>query len=318
MLKKILKIIGLVLLLLVIGVGVILFMNYHPDKDYSELKDKYSLDHSRFMEIKNMPVHYCVEGTGKKDLLLIHGTGGSLHDWSQWIPYLENDFRIIRLDLPGFGLTGPNPKGRYDRIFYQVFMESFVDKMNLKNFHLAGNSFGGFVAWNYALENPELVDKLILLNSSGYPREDEKLPLGFRLAQNETLSPLMAKITPRSLVKKTVLAAYENDSKVSEELVDRFFELLLREGNRDAMFGKMKQINSNNWTSIKKVQAPTLIIWGDKDEVVPAKHAYRFHKDIPNAEFIMYENVGHMPMEEIPEKSAFDVLEFLDRGVAEK
>ena len=106
--------------------------------------------------------------------------------------------------------------------------------------------------------------------------------------------------------------------KVTEELVDRFFELLLREGNRGAMFGKMEQINANNWTSIKKIKGPTLIIWGDKDEVVPSEHAYRFHKDIPHAEFIMYEKVGHMPMEEIPEKSAMDVLNFLDKGMAGK
>ena len=92
-------------------------------------------------------------------------------------------------------------------------METFVDRIGLKNFHIAGNSFGGFVSWNYALENADKVDKLILLNSSGYPMGDKKLPLGFRLAKNKNLLPLMKKITPRSLVKKTVLAAYEDDSK---------------------------------------------------------------------------------------------------------
>ncbi len=317
MLKRILKILGVILLLLVVALAVVVFMNYHEDIEYSHIKEKYSLEQSHFIEIKGMPVHYTIQGKGEKDIVLIHGTGGSLHDWNQWLPYLENDFRIIRLDLPGFGLTGPNPKNRYDRIFYQVFMESFIDRLNLNHFHMAGNSFGGFVAWNYALENPAKVDRLVLLNSSGYPRVGQKLPLGFRLAKNETLAPWLEKITPRSLVKKTLLAAYEDDTQVDEILVDRFFELLLREGNRKAMFGKMSQINSDNWSSIKKIRAPTLIIWGDKDEVVPVEHAYRFHKDIPKSEFVLYENIGHMPMEEIPERSAKDMLEFLDVGVAE-
>lgn len=316
MLKRILKIAAAVLLLLVIVLAIFIGMNYHQDMNYAELKDKYSHANSRFTEIKGMPVHYSIEGKGKKSLLLLHGTGGSLHDWEQWIPALENDFRIIRLDLPGFGLTGPNPKNRYDRIFYQIFLESFVDRLGLRDFHIAGNSFGGFLAWNYTLENPNKVDKLILLNSSGYPRGNNALPLGFRLAQNRTLAPVINKITPRFLVRNTILKAYEDDSKVSEELVDRFFELLLREGNRDAMVGKMQQINTDNWQQIKKIKAPTLIMWGDKDEIIPVEDAYRFHKDIAKSEFVMYENIGHMPMEETPIRSAKDVLEFLDKGMA--
>lgn len=318
MLKKILKIAAVSLLLLIIVAAIFIGMNYHADMDYSELKDKYSHANSRFTEIKGMPVHYSIEGKGKKTLLLLHGTGGSLHDWNQWMPAFENDFKIIRLDLPGFGLTGPNPQNRYDRIFYQVFLESFVDRLGLRDFHIAGNSFGGFLAWNYALENPGKVDKLVLLNSSGYPRGNKALPIGFRLAQNENLAPIISKITPRFLIKKTILDAYEDDSKVSEELVDRFFELLLREGNRDAMFGKMQQIKTDNWQQIKKIKVPTLIMWGDRDEIVPVGDAYRFHKDIAHSEFVMYENIGHMPMEEIPVQSAKDVLEFLDKGMAGK
>lgn len=315
--KNIFKSLAVILLLLFLCLVVFVAMNYHSDMDFTELKEKYSHSKSQFKEIKGIPVHYSIEGEGKKDILLLHGTGGSLHDWSQWIPYFEKDFRIIRLDLPGFGLTGPNPEGRYDRIFYEIFLETFVDKLGLDDFHIAGNSFGGFLAWNYAFEKSDKVDKLILLNSSGYPREGKKLPIGFRLAGNETLAPLMSKITPKSVVRNTVLDAYEDDSQVTEELVDRFFELLLREGNREALMAKMQQINSENWKEIKQVKVPTLIMWGDKDAIVPAEHAYKFHKDIYKSEFVMYENVGHMPMQEIPQRSAMDVLEFLDKGVAE-
>jgi len=315
MLKKILKISALVLLLLLVILAV---LNYHSDIPFSKLKDKYSLPSSQFVEIKGMPVHYTIEGEGEKDLLLIHGTGSSLHDWEDWMPYLHLHFRIIRLDLPGFGLTGPNPQNRYDRIFYQVFLEAFANKVGLKDFHIVGNSFGGYVAWNYTIKNPNKVDRLVLLNSSGYPMANKKLPIGFRLAANETLAPLMKKITPKSIIRKTVLAAYEEDSLVTDELVNRYFELLLREGNREALMGKTQQIKKDNWQSISSIRHPTLIIWGELDEVVPAAHAYRFHKDMPQSELIMYEGIGHMPMKEIPEKSAFDLLEFLDIAVADR
>ncbi len=316
MFKKALGILLGILLLVFIIVGVFIGLNYHPDMDLAELKEKYSLDSSRFMVIKDMPVHYSLEGKGEKYLLLIHGTGSSLHTWNAWVEEMKEDYRIIRLDLPGFGLTGPNPKKRYDRIFYSIFLETFVDKLGLDKFHLAGNSFGGYIAWNYALNHPNKIDRMILLNSSGYPIENKTTPLGFRLAKDETIGPWLQNITPRSLVKKTVCAAYEDDALATESTVDRYFEFLLREGNREAFTLKMQHIKHDNSEKIKHIQPPTLIMWGDKDEVVPPKHAYRFHKDIKHSEFIMYENIGHLPMEEIPERSAKDALEFLNTSVA--
>ncbi len=318
MIKKTLVILLSIILLLIIALGVFIGLNYHADGDLAELKEKYSLENSKFINIKNMPVHYTIDGTGEKTLVLLHGTGSSLHTWNSWLEEFKDYYRVIRLDLPGFGLTGPNPKGRYDRIFYSIFLETFVDKLNLGKFHLAGNSFGGYVAWNYALNHPAKVDKLILLDASGYPREDVPTPLGFRLAKDETIGSYMEKITPRYLVEKTVCDAYEDDSMASKEIVDRYFDLLLREGNRKALMLKMQHIKYDNWDKIKLIQNPTLIMWGNKDAVVPPSHAYKFHKDIKDSEFIMYDDIGHLPMEEIPERSAKDVLEFLDTNMAVK
>ncbi len=316
MLRKILGVLLGIFVLSVIVVGLIVAFNYHADKDLTSLKEKYSLLGSNFIEVKGMPVHYVIEGNGKKNFLLLHGTGSSLHTWDAWVDIMKDHFRIIRLDLPGFGLTGPNPKERYDRIFYTLFLESFIQKIGLDDFHMAGNSFGGYLAWNYALKNPYNVDKLILLNASGYPREGYKMPLGFKLAKNETIGPLMEKITPKRIVSKTVYDAYEDDGKVTDETLDRYFDLLLREGNRKAMMLKMQHIAYDNWRDIGKVKNPTLILWGSEDAVVPASHAYKFHKDIKHSEFIMYEDIGHLPMEEIPKQSALDVLEFLNINMA--
>ncbi len=318
MLKKILKWTGGILLLLVIALGVLIALNYKADIPLEELKAKYETPNSDYISVLGMDVHYSVDGEGDKPFVLIHGTGASLNTWDAWVKELGSDFKIYRFDVPGFGLTGPNPEKRYDLAFYNVFMESLMDKLRLKNFHIAGNSFGGFLAWNYTLRHPERVDKMVLLDASGYPEKDKELPIGFRLAKHKQLSKILEKVTPRSIVEKTTLAAYENDELVSEEIKDRYFELLLRKGNREAIMGRMQQINNDNYFKIKNIKVPTLILWGDKDELVPVSHAYRFHKDIQGSDLVVYENIGHVPMEEIPEQSAKDTREFLSVITAEK
>ncbi len=312
MFKKILKVVLGILGLLLIAILVYLGFNYHSDIALEELKGKYMHENSQFITIKDMPVHFCIDGQGEETIVLLHGTGSSLHTWEAWVQLLKDKYRIVRMDLPAFGLTGPNPQNRHDLIFYNIFLETFFDKIGLDKFHLAGNSFGGFLAWNYALLHPGEVEHLVLLNSSGYPLEPKKLPLGFRLAQNKRFSQYLEKVTPKSIIKKTVYAAYEDDSKVSQETIDRYFELLLREGNRKGMMQKMQQIKHDNHHKIKEIKTPTLILWGEKDAIIPSQHAYQFHKDIKGAEFIMYHNIGHLPMEEIPKRSAKDLLDFLN------
>ncbi len=313
--KKVFKSIGVLLILTLMTISVVLGVFYKKDVPLEEIKAEYSLPNSQYVEVNGMPVHYVVDGTGTKDLVLLHGTGSSLHTWQQWVDLMKNEYRIIRLDLPGFGLTGPNPDDRYDIASYMVFLETFFDKMELGDFHLGGNSFGGLLAWNYALKS-DSVDKLLLLNASGYERKGVPIPLGFKLAKNPITAPLMRHITPKSVVEKTVLDAFEDDTKVTDEMVDRYYDLLLREGNRDGMVGKSQQIKFNEGGNPKDIRNKTLIMWGDKDGVVPAAHAYNFHKDIKGSELVMYKRMGHLPMEEHAEQSARDVLEFLHEDVA--
>ncbi|MBI1289257.1 MAG: alpha/beta fold hydrolase [Flavobacteriales bacterium] len=131
------------------------------------------------------------------------------------------------------------------------------------------------------------------------------------MQKEEWLRPIITHITPRFLVEKSVKVVYYDDSKITDKLVDRYFELLLREGNRGGLMGKTQQITYGYSDEIKQVQCPTLIMWGDQDMLVNVEAAPRFHEDIPNSELLIYENMGHVPMEEIPERSVRDFISFI-------
>uniref|UniRef100_UPI00404B205D alpha/beta fold hydrolase n=1 Tax=Fulvivirga sp. TaxID=1931237 RepID=UPI00404B205D len=158
-------------------------MLYKPDMPLDELKALYANEESKFVDIDGMDVHYRVEGSGPT-LVLLHGTSSSLHTWDAWTEILKDDFTIVRMDLPAFGLTGPNTTKDYSLVAYSQFLDKFLAAVNVDTFYLAGNSLGGGIAMNYTLDHPERVKKLILIDASGYPREAGKRPWIFRLASN--------------------------------------------------------------------------------------------------------------------------------------
>lgn len=309
--KKILKILGIifgVLLLLFIVLGL---SQYKKDIPEAIIKTKYELLNSQYLDMQGMQVHYVIEGEGEP-LVLLHGTGSSLHTWEKWSALLKDSFKVIRVDLPGFGLTGPNPADKYTNEAYIDFLDEFISKLLLDTINIGGNSFGGYLSWVFTLQRPSKVKKLILVNASGYPRGvGEDVPLAFRLARNSLTAPLVKKITPKSLVKKTVLQSYGNDDLATEAIIERYYELLLRKGNRRGAIQRMQQIELEHWQQISKIQAPTLILWGDQDEFAPLQFSKRFHKDLPNSKLIVYPDVGHITMEEVPEESAAAVQNFL-------
>ncbi len=311
MLKKIYKGSLYLTILFLILIAGFCTLNYHADIPYEKLKATYSYPDSRHVEIMGMPVHYRIHGTGQP-IVLFHGTGASLHAWEELIAEIKTEYQTISLDLPAFGLTGPHADNDYSLLFYMTFLDAFFKELKLDSFHLAGNSFGGQLAWAYALHQPEKVNKLVLFDASGYPyAKDEPLPLGFRLASNPFTARLLEKITPKSIVRKTALAAYADPTDVTPEKENRYFEMLLRPGNRKALNGRMVGVKNEESHRIKNITQPTLIIWGELDKLVPVKNAHRFKKDIPNSELIVYENIGHVPMEEIPGRVGEDLKRFL-------
>lgn len=278
-----------------------------PDIPIEEIKEKYADDASRYIDINGQEVHFKDEGSGPI-LILLHGTAASLHTWDGWVAELKDSFRIIRMDLPAYGLTGPSKNKSYSIREYEKFISAFTKELGIDTFHLAGNSLGGRIAWSFASSNLDRVNKLILIDPAGFPTES---PAIFKLASTPYIRQFFRIFTSRSLIKKNLLEVYGDDSKVTDQLVDRYYDLSLREGNREAFLdrAKTRYFDKKDW--LKSIIAPTLIMWGEEDKWIPMDHAQLFMDEIYDARLISYPSVGHVPMEEIPNVTAQDARNFL-------
>ncbi len=264
---------------------------------------------SKFVDLAGLHVHYRDEGSGPA-VLLLHGTGDSLHTWEPWVAGLRDRYRVVTLDLPGFGLTGPRADQDYSISAYVDFLSLFADRIKLEKFALGGNSFGGELAWTFAARHPERLTALLLLDAAGYPIPNPALV--FRLARQPALSWLLAQLDPAMMVKKTLHDAFGDPSKVTPEMVDRYRRLALRAGNRDAFVARVKSAWHLHDDEVTKVTTPTLILWGSVDRLIPVANADLFMRDIPGARKIVYDGVGHAPQAEIPARSLADAAAFLD------
>ncbi len=286
------------------------------DKKISYLKEKYANKSSSFLTLNGMDIHYRDEGnlTDSIPIVLLHGTGSSLHTFEDWSNTLKHTKRVIRMDLPAYGLTGPFPNNNYSIAQYTLFLNNFLKKLKIKKCILAGNSLGGEIAWNFSSKHPHFVTKLILIDASGYPSNSQSTPLAFRLAKTPIINKSLTYITPRFLVKKSIENVYKDPSKITDTLIDRYFNLSLRAGNRQAFIDRFKtKQNTENHSRIKTIKQPTLILWGDHDFLIPLENAYKFQKDLPNNSLVIIKNSGHVPMEESPHESLKPVLDFIKK-----
>lgn len=299
-----------VLIILMGAAAVMLALGVRLDMDPAEVEAKYATGHSQFIQVDDLRVHYRDQGNGFP-LVLVHGTASSLHTWEGWVKVLEHHFRVISLDLPAYGLTGPSQAGDYSVQAYCDFLDAFLDKLEIKECDLAGNSLGGRIAWGYAWRHPKRIRKLILVDSAGFPMK--KMPRAIKLARMPVVKNIARWVTPRAIVERSVKSAYGDPSRVTDDVVDRYHAMLLRKGNREAL-GRRAMTNFFDQTGkLKLIKQPTLILWGAKDTWIPPEDAAKFAQELPNAEVIIYPDAGHIPMEEIPQRSAADALTFLQR-----
>lgn len=297
--------IGLVLLAVVL---IVIVSQFRADIPLWQLKKKYAPEPSRFIDVAGMRVHLRDEGLGYP-VLLLHGMFASLHCWDGWADTLKADYRVIRVDLPGFGLTGPRPGGDYRPVRDTEFIAALVDTLGLERFVIVGNSFGGQVAWHFTLAHPERVTGLVLVNAAGHPRPDT--PLIFTLARLPLLGRLLTSFSPRWLIEQNIREVYSNDSLITPALVDRYHDMVLRAGNRQATWARINTDFTDLTDRLGEIRVPTLVLWGADDRWIPVEYAERFVQDIPGARAVIYPNVGHVPMEEQPELSSRDMRRFL-------
>jgi len=286
------------------------------DRSPASLQADYARPPSAFLDLMGMQVHYRDQGktTDSLPLVLLHGTGASLHTFDAWVEDLQGDRRILRMDLPAFGLTGPFPDGDYSIDHYLRFLDSFLLATGVERCILGGNSLGGNIAWRYAARYPDKVARLVLIDPAGYPLQSENVPLAFTLARTPLIKELVPFLSPRFIVAASVENVYADSAKVTEKLVDRYYELSLREGNRRAFVDRLNaQSDAQPTEQLRSIRQPTLILWGQEDRLIPVAYARRFAEDLPNDQVHILPGSGHVPMEESPAESLLPLRAFLEK-----
>ncbi len=289
---------------------------HRGDIGFDDLDARYASADSRFLDLPDgVRLHYRDQGPRDAPaLVLVHGFGASLHTWEPWVAELTKDHRVVSLDLPGFGLTRTPGGWRRAPDSHEAAIHALADALALDRFALAGNSMGGRAAWAYALAHPDRLDALILVNAAGWPQEDRGggTPLIFRLLSNPVGRALLRDLDATSLTRDGLRSAFADDAQVTDAMVRRYTDMSRAPGRRaqilDPSGGMPAPATPEQLATIR---TPTLVMVGEVDGVIPAAQSRRFAGAIPGARLIEYPAIGHIPMEEIPAKSAADVRAFL-------
>jgi pimeloyl-ACP methyl ester carboxylesterase len=305
-----LKLVGVLLVL----TAVAMWLTRAPDWPVEALVARWAPPPSDFIEVQGQLVH--LRDVGPRDdpepLVLVHGTSSSLHTWEGWVKALAPQHRVITFDLPGFGLTGPSAEADYRGDTYARFVLALMDQLRVQRFAIGGNSLGGEVAWRTAWLAPQRVTRLILVDAAGPPFKSDAVPIGFLLARTPVINRLGEFMLPRALVVASLHNVYGDPSKVDAALVDRHYELALREGNRRALAQRMQQVQRGEHAErIGELKLPTLILWGGRDRLIPPSVARQFHGLIPGSQLVVFDDLGHVPHEEDPARTVAAVQRFL-------
>ncbi|MDX6443744.1 MAG: hypothetical protein QOH71_818 [Blastocatellia bacterium] len=298
--------VGLLLLVTAIAIAAMV----RPDIPLAKLMPEYGAPPSKFVEIEGMRIHYRDEGAGQP-LVMLHGFGSSLYTWDGWVRQLAGKRRLIRLDLPGFGLTGPALDGNYTADRYVRVVTELLDRLGVERADIAGNSMGGRTALMFALQHPERVRKLILVDAGGFAPWPE--PMLFKLANTPIVGRwLVVHVTPRFAVRRNLETVYGDPSRLTDAVVNRYWDMTLRAGNRGAMVARITGPPDPVLADrLGELKLPVLIQWGELDGWIPLSDAQGFQRGIAGAELRVYPGAGHVPMEELPEATARDADAFL-------
>ena len=312
--KPLLKFLAAALALLVVAAGTLIALYRVPDRPVEDLKARWAPPPSQFVQIAGMSVHLRDEGPREDPLpiVLLHGTGASLHTWEGWARALKDEHRVISYDMPGFGLTGPSPDANYTIENYVRVLVAVLDQVGVQRCVLAGNSLGGYVAWAAAVLEPGRIARLVLVDAGGYPYESTSVPLGFRIARTPLLRTLMKDVLPRSIIESSVQNVFGDPAKVTPGLIDRYFDLTTRAGNRQALGERFRQTQPGALAErVPEIKVPTLILWGGRDRLIPPSLGDRFQQEIAGSTLSVFKDLGHVPQEEDPAATVAVLKDFL-------
>lgn len=302
------------LVLAAAAIGAFFYLST-PDIPRAALEAKYASPLSHYVTLPDgARAHYRERGAvNAPALLLLHGSNASLLTWEPWSKALSDRFHVVSVDLPGHGLTGAVPNGDYSQAGMARFVGAFADKLGLKNFALAGNSMGGGVAARFAEENPARVSRLILVDAGGLPfKQGTGTPLAFRLARIPLVNRLLLHVTPRSFVTEGLDKAIVHKEIVTEAMIDSYWDFARMEGTRPATLARFS-LDADTYVRdhTTALKMPVLILWGADDALIPVASAHDWQSAVPGSKLIVYRGTGHIPMEEVADRSASDVRAFL-------
>lgn len=281
-----------------------------PDRPLEFLRSKYLARPGDMLRVASWHLH--LTDTGPRDapaLVLIHGFGSSLQTWDAWVPGLEATHRVVRFDLPGSGLSPPDPSDDYSDARSLALVLAVLNRLGLKRASIAGHSIGGRIAWKFAAAHPERVDRLVLLAPDGFASPG--WAYGKAPAVPAALG-LMRYVMPRPLLRMNLAAAYADPARLTDELVGRYDDLLRAPGVRQALLERLRQtILVDPRPLLARVQAPTLLVWGERDAMIPNTNSADYLKVMPNARLVLIAGSGHLPQEEAAGESLARVESFL-------
>lgn len=290
-----------------------------PDLPQAELDAKYLHQPSDRIELNALPgLRLHVRDTGPRDapvLLMLHGFGASLHTWQPWAEALQQHYRVIRVDLPGSGLSPPDPSGVYTDARTEQILLALLDQLGLAQVTLVGHSIGGRIAWGLAARHPARVSRLVLIAPDGFasPGFDygkaPEVPGSFKL---------MTRVLPKPVLRMSLAPAYADPDTLSDGLTQRYFDLIRAPGARAAMLARMEQtVLSDPRPQLRQITAPTLLIWGEQDAMIPFANSADYLAALPHARLVALPGIGHLPQEEQWARGLAALQAFLAEGAAQ-
>jgi pimeloyl-ACP methyl ester carboxylesterase len=281
-----------------------------PDKSRAELEDRYLAAPGDMRDVAGVRLH--VRDTGPRDapaVILIHGFGSSLHTWEAWARALSSDYRVIRFDLPGSGLSEADPSGDYTDTRSIQVLTALMDDSGVQRATLIGNSIGGRIAWKFAIRQPDRLDKLVLVSPDGFASS------GFSYGVKPDIPLLirmMRYVLPKPMLRMNLAPAYGDPARLTDELVTRYHDLMLAPGVRDALIARMEQtVLEDPAPLLPRIKAPTLLVWSEKDALIPFSNSAGYMRSIPDITLAALPGLGHVPQEEDPARSLAPVAAFL-------
>ena len=300
-----------VAVIVLVAVAALAAWLWTPDKDRADLERVYLAAPGDLVSVAGTQLH--VRDTGPRGapaVLMLHGFGASLHTWEPWASALSVDHRVIRFDLPGSGLSAPDPGGDYTDARSLALIAALLDQLGVARASLVGNSIGGRLAWKFAAAQPQRVDKLVLVSPDGFASPGFAYGVAPKVPAVITL---MRHALPKPLLRMNLAPAYAQPERLTDAAVTRYHDLMLAPGARDALIARMAQtVLEDPLPSLRRIRAPTLLLWGESDRLIPPANAADYLGALPNARLVSLPGAGHVPQEEAPEASLVPVRAFLD------